>query len=173
MSVYRKAEHTLKWLAYYQIIGGVLGIGLMFWLMVLSGYLTGGSLLALAVGFGLHSYSIYCGQQLLKGHTEKGLQLSMLNQALQVISFSVVGFGLEYVAGVSVLLGADFTAETKSIISASVSSYQVNFNSSGEETRLSVNLVALYIMRTIAAIQKKAAQAAEVAEYAAQQHAPH
>ncbi|MCR5889197.1 hypothetical protein LRS06_15775 [Hymenobacter sp. J193] len=167
MSVYRRKEKTIKRLAYYQIIGGVVGFGIAIWSMMMTESITGGTLLVLAIGLGFFSFSIYCGQQLLKGAIEKGLRLAMLNQALQVLSFTVVGFGLNYVAGLGFLLGVDFTEGSKVISLLTSSGFELHINSRAELNTLSINLVAIYLMRTIATIQKKAAQEAELAEYAA------
>src|SRR6185312_8988857 len=98
----------LKGLAYYQIIGGVLGICLTIWLLAQTGTITGLVIILFSVALGLYSFSIYSGQQLLKGNTKKGLRLSVINQILQTINFAISGFAYKYVAGLMLYVGIKY-----------------------------------------------------------------
>jgi lipoprotein signal peptidase len=74
----------VKFVAYYQIIGGAIGNLLSLWLMI---KYNGGILLLLGT-FGLYTYSMYCGKLLLEGKIIEGLRFSSINQAIQTINFA-------------------------------------------------------------------------------------
>jgi hypothetical protein len=96
----------LKILGIYQIAGGVVDLCLVVW--VISGLTLTTSLLSilLLVVIGFYAYSIYCGTLLLKKNTS-GLNHSLINQFLQLISLSILGVTFQYNSGVFASVGFD------------------------------------------------------------------
>jgi hypothetical protein len=90
----------LQALSYYQIVGGIIGIGLVILSFAQANRITGLVVVIFAFAIGLFSFSIFCGQQLLKGNIKKGLKLSTINQILQIIHFTILGFRFNYIAGI-------------------------------------------------------------------------
>jgi mannitol-specific phosphotransferase system IIBC component len=92
----RNTEKTLnvkiKGIAVYQIIGGI--VGNIFTILAIIETNSSSKLLLsiLIVSVILFSFSIYCGVKLLQGKIKSGLKLSMINQALQILSLTVLGY---------------------------------------------------------------------------------
>lgn len=92
-----------KGLAIYQIAGGGLSLVSTVYVAILlakAGILPGPLALAPVIFFG---YSIFCGIALLQ-RTPGSIQMSLVNQYLQLLSFSGSGFVFKYVAGISLEL---------------------------------------------------------------------
>lgn len=69
----------------------------------------------------LYSFSIYSGYTLLTKNFEKGLDLSIYNQLIQVIGFGISGFTFEYFSGIFLSLGLNITNDT-------IINYNAGFN---------------------------------------------
>jgi len=97
---------TLKIVSWLQIVGGITGVFLMAKLLLQTGTINGPLLFIILIGISLFIFSFYVGKKLL---TEKdkiaGIRLSLLNQALQLFHFKLIGLGFSYSAGASFLLG--------------------------------------------------------------------
>ena len=104
-----KLKNDIAKLGGYQIFGGVLGFVMMGWKTISpidwtdSIFLFG---MMLAVSF--FSFSIYCGFLCirLKGNF---IRLSLINQLLQIVSFSVVGIAYKFFCGIYFTVGLDLT----------------------------------------------------------------
>ena len=144
----------MKALAVYQIIGGLVGIGLTFYLFgrqPVSPLL----LLIFLFIFGLYTYSIYCGIILFKD-VRKGLKRSKLNQLLQVISFWGFGYAYQFLSGVYLLLGADFTESFTFNFNVGISSsWNIGINTGDPTLLLNVNIVAIFFVVFIDKAQQK------------------
>ena len=98
-------------LSFYQIIGGFLGIILIVWALIsLSQVQTKGNMFIL-IGAAflpmlLYIFSVLCGIVLLK-NKNKGINLSLINQLLQVVNISNYGFGFKYISGFYMTGGID------------------------------------------------------------------
>jgi len=78
---------TLKIIGWLQIIGGILGLGVMAYIMYQTGTITGIVLLLLLIGIGLFSFSIYSGQLIITElHKSRGIIYSIINQFLQLFN---------------------------------------------------------------------------------------
>jgi|WetSurMetagenome_2_1015567.scaffolds.fasta_scaffold05627_7 hypothetical protein len=121
-------KKKINFLAYYQIVGGIIGFVLTLWLLTSLSFniLT---LMVLLVTIGLYIFSIYCGKVLIDRRIKRGLELSITNQALQAISFYYAGFSLRYVAGVNLSLGIDITNDLKFVYEYSLSCFDVFIHS--------------------------------------------
>lgn len=88
-------QNKIKILAFYQILTGILGV-LFLLLMNLKSSST-----IFVIIIGLYSFSIYSGYLLLTKDIEKGFDLSIYNQLIQVVGFGISGFTFEYFPGFS------------------------------------------------------------------------
>jgi hypothetical protein len=136
----------IKVLAYYQIAGGLLGIGITIWLIATTEVVTGVLLLILMLAFSLYGFSCYCGRELLRGKIERGLTLSTINQYLQLISFSLPGYAYSFTSGFKVAIGLDFTKEVNLGLNASLSEFRFNINSDTELITVGINLFAIFVI---------------------------
>lgn len=88
---FKEFKPKIKALGIYQVAGGIIGFVLTIW--TIAGYIDsmkGILILLFSIALGLYIYSIYCGILLLK-NSKEGLKHSLINQALQMVSFSFFG----------------------------------------------------------------------------------
>ena len=136
-------KKEIKILGYYQIFGGVFGIGLI------ATQLFGiGSIILIKILLAPFLFSIYAGSQCLKGRRNL-LSISKLNQVLQVISFSLGGIGYTYHSGIFFSFGIENTEEITFNWSLGLSSISFELNSSGETSHTLFNIVAFYLVYRI------------------------
>jgi hypothetical protein len=98
----------LKTLGIYQVAGGVVGIALIGWLLIYLKNYTISLMLLMMVPLVWYGFSIHCGISLLK-RSPWALKLSLINQYMQLINFSILGYSLQYVAGPGAYIGFDLT----------------------------------------------------------------
>src|SRR5262245_46671187 len=122
-------KSKIKGLAYYQILGGTIGIGLTVWLIATTGTVSGPLMLIFLLAIGLFDFSIYCGLQLLKDNYKIALRLSTINQVVQTISFALPGYAYLFASGLLLSVGIDMTSEFKIDFNVSLPSFRFNFNS--------------------------------------------
>lgn len=144
-------------LAYYQIVGGVIGIIFLVWMVATTFPIQGLNILLyllMAVLFGL---SIWSGWLLIEKRIEAGLTLSKINQILQIFGIAFGGFAYEYVAGIALSPGINLQDGANFTFNFSFSKFELYFNSSKDFARVEFNLVALYLVYFIMKLQKKIA----------------
>ena len=151
---------TLKIISWLQIIGGVTGLGLMAYLMLQTGEINGPILMIFLIGLTLFSYSIYSGKRLLTD-SEKGtaIILSIINQAMQLLQWSLFGYGLSYSSGAELALGIEGLS-FKFNFSAIVSTFKMAINTNDEEF-IKVNLVAIFVIFVLVDIMKESKEESE------------
>ncbi len=127
-----------KIIGWIQIIGGIAGLGLMAYLMLNTEAINGPVLLLLLIGVALFIISIYCGNTLLSPlNTKKGIIVSLINQALQFIQWSIAGYGLSYSSPVQILIGLKGAELNFSF--GLTSTFNMAFNS-GDSFRFEINV---------------------------------
>lgn len=140
-----KLSLTLNIFGYYQIVGGIIGLGLLAGLIMSISSFNWLLLIILFVAVVLFFFSIYCGIILLK-RIEFGLKVSKINQLLQVIHFSILGYGFQYASGLHFSIGVDLTTEFNFTFNIGVSSWQMNINNDTPTIAISLNFVALLLI---------------------------
>ena len=151
-------------LGVYQIVGGVIGIlfiGMAGWKVALINTWVA---LLLLLAFLLFGYSILCGI-LLVMTKEAALKLSLTNQALQLVSWAILGFSFKYVAGVFVSVGLDLTDAFKFNFNVGVSGFEFNFHQDAERFEINFNLMALYLLYYTVNLDKKIKKETELHEF--------
>ena len=160
----------IKGLGIYQVVGGILGVIFLIWLILGQQAISIVSLFLLFAGIGLFLYSVYCGSLLLKQNIE-GLRHSLINQYLQLINFSVIGYAFQYVSGIffSIGIGIYFPPDvntfypiadpSKTLImfkfNFGVSEWAINISSGRNMILLNLNLVALFLINFINKLKRK------------------
>ena len=136
---------TIKIISWLQIVGGVTGLGLVAYLLLNTGTINGPVLLIFLTGLGLFSYSIYSGKRLLTDDNKKtGIILSIINQALQIVQWSMFGYAFVYSAGAELTIGLQETT-FKFNISALISSFQMSIKSDSEFL-FKINVIAILVI---------------------------
>ena len=140
-------------IATYQIIGGLLGVVFQI-LLLLNSDISRALLFFTFLAICLYSFSIYCGILFFINH-ESWIRFSLLNQFLQIFNFSLLGFGFEYVSGISQCVGIDFTTSFNLRFNFTISSWHILINGDTEINELNINLIAFYIIILIEQYKKK------------------
>lgn len=153
-----KTKIQIKGLAYYQIIGGIIGIGFVIWFVSQTTFFSVLKILLLGVGVGLYSFSIYCGYQLLNSTNKESFRLSAINQALQILSFTLLGFSYKYIAGVEFIIGMNLTSETLFTFNFAFfsSEFQISVGDEDKDiAKMGINIVPILIMYFINKLEQK------------------
>ena len=143
----KKSAIKLKILGWYQIVGGAFGVLLTFWLLAKTEQVSGLLLILYLAAFSLYAFSVWCGRLLLTDKYIKGLNLTIVNQAMQIISFTMLGYAFMYVSG-AMLLGQieidhGFTMGFHFGLS---SEWRIYFQSDDRSFNLAINFVAIYLL---------------------------
>ncbi len=162
----KNTDIQIKILAYYQIIGGVIGIGLVVWLALQTVNILVLKVLLLGVGLGLYSFSIYCGYHLLSYTNKESFRLSAINQALQILSFSLLGYSFKYIAGIEFIIGMNLTSETLFTFNFAFffSEFQISFTGDEDVAKMGINLIPMLIMYFINKLEQKIKQSQPIFE---------
>ncbi|MEO6980376.1 MAG: hypothetical protein ABI113_18435 [Mucilaginibacter sp.] len=143
----KKSKIKFKIFGWYQIIGGIVGVLLTLYLLALTDQLTGLMMILYLIAFGLYSFSIYSGRILLGNNHERGLNLSILNQAMQVVSFTLLGYGFMYVSGMMFLVSIKAEAGVKINFNFSfTSTWHLYFKSDDSTNEFAINFLAIYLI---------------------------
>jgi hypothetical protein len=145
----RKSKLILRIIALYQIAGGIAGIGLMLivvLILIRSAPLSIATFIML-VAVVLHGFSVYCGMLLLKKKYRSGLNLSVINQALQLVSIAISGYAYKYIAGLVFLVGFNPANSPKAYVSFSWRpSWQISISAGGNHVDIAINIIALLLL---------------------------
>jgi uncharacterized protein YacL len=142
-------------LGVYQIVGGAIGALLILWAILHTSEFNTTLILISVFILALFGYSIFCGISCIQTR-RNALMHSLLNQALQVLSFAIPGFAFSYTAGVSVSVGMVMTDTLEFDFGAGISSVIVNTNTEQEHLKLGFNLVAIFLILWINKLMKTA-----------------
>jgi len=154
LDISEEVYSNFKKLAGYQIIGGLIGIGLIIWLTFKTEVLDLASVVVLSLMMLLFLYSFFCGVRLIQAK-ENALKFSLINQCIQVFGFSILGFGFTYVSGLYLTVEFDFTEIINFNFGLGVSKFGLTFNSDSDTLAFNVNIIALLLIYWITKLMKK------------------
>ena len=142
----KDSKTTLRAIAFYQIIGGIIGIGLVGWLMLRTGQINGPILFILLLAIFLFGLSIYSGKLLFRNNKQKeGIIYSTIIQGLQIFSFGVGGYVYEFFSGANATIGFNLTNGFEFKFGAALSTFTFNINSDTNYF-IKINILAIIIM---------------------------
>ena len=141
-------------LGIYQLIGGLWGLGLITYSLFSGFELTTVSIVFLIVGFLLFGFSTYCGIACIKKETN-ALQLSRINQCLQLIYLSGTYFGFIFVAGIGVFFGLDLVGGLLFRMKFEFTSLTFYYAEQSAEKQVAINLVALFLLYNFSTLIKE------------------
>ena len=142
----RRLKVIVYLIACYQIIGGIAGI---LQIAVVTSVLifaapTSLATLIFVIATILNSFSIYCGIVLLRGRYLKGFKLSVINQAIQAVSFVMFGYSYNYIAGIVLLAGVKVAGTVEPYLSFSWRpTWRITTTEQGKPLDIALNLVAV------------------------------
>lgn len=149
----------LSILAINQIIGGVLGIILTVYVMTTAVTFSLLLITILIFIFGLYCYSILCGILIFKSPLT-GLKNSLINQYLQILYFSILGYGFKYLSGLYISVELDLGNLPSFQLQGGISTWNINFKNAFEIKTVGINFIAvlliIFIDRQIKILKVKA-----------------
>lgn len=135
---------VFKTLAWYQIIGGLIGYGVLVWHCAQLTSVNTTALLLLIGAVVLYGFSIYCGVLILKKPAQ-GLQYSFVNQLLQTVHIGWYGYVFKYNSGLTLsLTWLPFTDSTLSF-NIEFSRLYISINAGGDIAFIGINLFAIFL----------------------------
>lgn len=140
----------LKALGIYQLISAIAGVGVTFSLFLQERFqFPQITIVIIAIILMLYLFAIYCGISCFQ-MKEKCLWYSSINLYLQLISFSIVGYGFQYLSGLAINLGFDLTTDFALSLKMEVFSFwHIDYNSDSHVILVNLNLVALAVILII------------------------
>ena len=143
----KNTEITLKIIGFYELIGGILGIGLSCWLMLKTGTINGPFLFIFLLAFFLFSFSIQSGNLLLqKSKIQKGIIYSSILQILQLFAIGLGNYSYEFYSGAKGTIGFIFGEGFKFDLNVALSSFNFTINSGNNNYFFKINIVAIIIL---------------------------
>jgi hypothetical protein len=148
-------EQRMKFLGYYQILGGLLGTYIVISSFIRVQSLGGLQLLFYLMAIGLSTFSIYSGN-LLRTEDIKGIKYSTWCQISQVLQMSFLGFTFGYSSGIEFALGFHLTEVFKTDFSLNYASFIIKytFQDTGE-FYMFVNFIPLVLIYLLGDLEKK------------------
>lgn len=138
---YDRVLMKIKLIGLYQIIGGIIGIGMFIGLVFAIGEVNLTLLLLLVLSALLFCYSIFCGVMHFR-NPALGLRLTFINQLIQVFQLALLGYYYKYISGFGIMIGADLTDDLLLGFSFDISSFQMHFDTGSETSFVKINIVA-------------------------------
>ena len=148
-----KIESELKALGIYQIIGGAIGIFASLF-AIISSQSTLATYVALSANL-VFAFSIVCGVWCVMEKAE-AISLSLINQYLQTIGFSIMGLGFSYFSGVYFSIGLDLTNGFDFKLHIGFSQLYLNVNYNSQDLIVNINIVAIALINWIDKLKVKA-----------------
>ena len=144
----------LKLIAIYQIIGGLVGLGLTIWLITMLLPMPLVVVCITAISIGLFLFSIACGVGLLyKKWT--AINLSIILQILQIVSFTLYSCSFKFISGLGVLLNFDFTNNLQVQLKFSEPLLKITYLIEPTDKAIGINLAAILICFFIVDLKRK------------------
>ncbi|MGZ9675991.1 hypothetical protein [Flavobacterium sp. GNP001] len=150
----QKIDRKIKIIGLYQAIGGLIGLIGSLFLIVKFSSSNESTTKILLLFFALYSFSMYCGYLLLKNQIKKGLNYSILNQSIQVLSFQILGFTYKFYSGVFLCFGLNVTNDTILTFNFGITSSDFKLNSDSEVAELSINLIAIILISVLFSLKE-------------------
>lgn len=138
-------KNSIYILGGYQIFGGILGLALLGRALPQLNSVGEADMPLVIIAGLLYIYSALCGFVLFKS-PRLGYTLSLVNQLLQVLSFSIGHFAYNFVAGFKFGIGIYFVPAWELKLNLSLSSFQFIINEATGQVSVGVNLLALLLL---------------------------
>ncbi len=142
-------------IGYYQIIGGIVGIGLSIYSIITKTNIPTINYIFFIVAFVLYSFCLTSGLFLLKEKLEKGIKLTLINQILQSIQFSISGYSFIFVGLINVFVGIDYTNDFLFKLDFTLTKYLFTISQKNEVIVVGLNLIPILILFYIKKIETR------------------
>jgi hypothetical protein len=148
-------EQRMKFLGYYQIIGGIVGLYIVISSFISVQALGGLQFLFYTIAIGLFAFSIYTGN-LLRTENIKGIKYSNWVQISQVLQVSFISFTFGYSSGIEFSFGFHLLEVFRPDFSLNISNFQIYYSSRNNvEFFMFINFVPLFLIYLLGDLEKK------------------
>lgn len=144
----------VNFLAGYQIVGGLIGVVLITYMMAPLEEINFYYISIMTFGLLLYVFSFLCGLFVFL-RKSFSLKISLINQALQVIGFSLFGYGFEFVAGASFDIFFDYNDGLDITTSLGFCNWHLLLNNDTGVIQVSINIVAIAMIIFILYLRKQ------------------
>lgn len=151
----RNDDKKLYLLGAYQIGGGIYGAILILFTLGNIEIFFLGKIAITIFGLILFLFSAYCGYLLIREKFLKGLNLSIFNNALQIIGFGITGYNFKFVSGFFAGLTLDLTNDVFAGLGFDFSIISLALGSSSESIFIHINIFAILVVLFIFKIKEK------------------
>lgn len=141
---YDRVLIKIKLIGLFQIIGGILGIGVFAWLASVTENVNFFLILLYIFIVSLYAYSILCGIMLFRKPVT-GLRLTFINQVLQILQIAVLGYVYKYLSGFGLVMGFDLTNNLQFSFNFEFSSFLIHWGSGEETLFIKINILAILL----------------------------
>ncbi len=165
MTTYSKDTFfKLKALGIYQLLFAATGFALTVAILVRTGFQHMQITAVFALVLVLYFYGILCGI-LCWQKRKQALPYSLVNQYLQLIGFSIVGYGFRYIAGLALYLGIDMTNDFFVSLKLEVlSTWKIQLEDDSDVILINFNIIAMLAIIIINRLRKVIAEEEEEME---------
>ena len=147
-------DKKLDFFSGYQMLGGLVGLAFIAYIFLKLDEINLDYILLLGPGILIYVFSFMSGLFLYQRKTY-GLRLSLINQILQIVGFSLGGFGFEYVAGLSFDFFIKYTDGIDITSNVGLSNWHILINNDTGIQEISINIVAIFLAFFILRLRKE------------------
>lgn len=147
-------DKKIDFLSGYQIVGGLIGIFLTLYWFYNADEVKSAFYLLIILQLLMYLFSFTCGVLLFKGNNY-AIRLSLINQMLQIVGFSCLGYGFEYVAGASFDVFIGYTDGITCTSGFGLSNWHLLINNDTGIKEISINFIAVSFVWYILKLKSK------------------
>ena len=151
----KKNYNRVKYLGYYQIFGGIIGMLLMTLNIYGKANSNGFFLFSMFLFYGLCSFSIYSGILLIQKKYLKGLNCSIFTQAVQIVSIIILGFIFNYSIGLYIRMTVELTNDTFVGFDFGFVQWNLQVSADPDLLHINFNVVAIVLLSIIVKIKEQ------------------
>jgi len=150
-----KIQQRLNFFGYYQLIGGALGIIMVLNALITRSFMPFYLVVIFLMGFVFQSFSVYCGYLFYKQQYIKAINLSVINQFLQVLNINILGFSFFCSSGFYLCPGLDLTGDVVGRLHFGISTFNLGLSKNHEIIEIGFNVVAFIMMNMLFSLKDK------------------
>lgn len=148
----QKKRNFLKGIGIFEILGGIAGIGIIFWFLLAGFEMNSYSFIIFFIAILFYSYSIFAGIVLFR-KTENGIFHSWILQFFQIIGISFNGITYLLTSGGKFLIGYQFTEGKLTFNIAFGSEFDISI-SNLESNFIQINFIAIALIYVLEKLAK-------------------
>lgn len=152
----KSTKTTIKVIGIFQIVGGIIGLGMTSWLLMNTSTINGAVMFIFLLALFLFVFSIQSGNLLLqKPNLKKGLIYSCVIQALQVFHIGAGIYEFAFYSGARGTLGFKLGEGFNFNFAATLSGFNFTIKAGEPEYYFYINFVAVLVLITVVSIMQE------------------